>query len=53
MTGEGGYVILVIRCGCLGVCVVVTANATVERRDMAPVMQSSINDTGEEPLGSC
>ena len=51
LTGEGGdtwygYV-------GSGVCVVVIANATVDKKDMAPVMQSSVNDTGQQPLGPC
>ena len=55
LTGEGGGVIVVIWYGrvSLGVCVVVVSNSTVERGNVAPVIQGPINDTGEEPLGSC
>ena len=35
---------------CLSVCVIVVTNPTVKRINIAPVIQSSINDTGE---GSC
>ena len=55
MTGEGRGVIVIIWHGCvsLGVCVVVVANSTVKRGDVAPVMKGTVNDTGEEQLRPC
>ena len=38
---------------CLSVCVIVVTNATVKRKYMVPVIRSSINETGEEPVVSC
>ena len=41
------------RLASLGVRLVVVSTSTVKREDVAPVMEGSTNDTGEEPLCPC
>ena len=50
-----GDVIVIIWCGCvgLGFCMSWVAISTVKRGVVAPMMEGSINDTGEEPLCQC
>ena len=54
IAGESGDVVVIVwyRYVSLRVGVVVVAGSTVKREEMSPVMQGSMNDTGEESFRS-